>query len=211
MTLDEQHPTGVAGGKQVAKLILNEFGSHARVLIAARKGNEDERFVTALKERLQGKGAHVVDTIQGMPIDVRRSIDTALKNGQGIDVIARTDATATWPFFKDIGGKFPALENAALAQPTSYRWPNFLKANNLLNVANQIVVIAIIAIGMTMVIITDSIDLSVGSLIALSAVVSTLLIRNFAGAETAGPFGMVLCCLAALAHALPWASLPVSW
>ena len=36
---------------------------------------------------------------------------------------------------------------------------------------------------MTMVIITGGIDLSVGSLIALSAVLATLLIRDVAGAE----------------------------
>jgi ribose transport system permease protein len=60
-------------------------------------------------------------------------------------------------------------------------------------VANQIAVIAIIAIGMTMVIITGGIDLSVGSLIALSAVVTSRLIRDAAGGESASSPGMVLC------------------
>src|SRR5262249_8592045 len=73
-----------------------------------------------------------------------------------------------------------------------------LKSDNLLNVANQIVVIAIVAIGMTMVIIAGGIDLSVGSLIALSAVIATRLIRDVAGAEKAGTTGLVLCCLAAM-------------
>src|SRR5262249_4305849 len=63
---------------------------------------------------------------------------------------------------------------------------------NLLNVANQIVVIAVVAIGMTMVIIAGGIDLSVGSLIALSAVMATRLIRDWAGAEKAGTSGLVL-------------------
>ena len=31
--------------------------------------------------------------------------------------------------------------------PGSYKWPNFLKSENLLNIANQIAVIAIVAIG----------------------------------------------------------------
>ncbi len=44
-------------------------------------------------------------------------------------------------------------------------------------------VIAIIAIGMTMVIITAGIDLSVGSLIALSAVISTLIMKQLGGLE----------------------------
>jgi ribose transport system permease protein len=45
------------------------------------------------------------------------------------------------------------------------------------------VVIAVIAIGMTMVIITAGIDLSVGSLIALSAVIATLIMKRLGGLE----------------------------
>jgi ribose transport system permease protein len=51
---------------------------------------------------------------------------------------------------------------------------------------DRIVVIAVIAIGMTMVIITAGIDLSVGSLIALSAVVSTLLMKKMGGLQAPG-------------------------
>jgi ribose transport system permease protein len=68
----------------------------------------------------------------------------------------------------------------------------------LLNIADQIVVIAILAIGMTLVIITGGIDLSVGSLIALGAVGTGLLIRDYAGAQNASPAGMVLCSLAGI-------------
>jgi ribose transport system permease protein len=93
--------------------------------------------------------------------------------------------------------------------PQSYWWPNFLKGSNLLNIANQIVVYAVIAIGMTMVIITGGIDLSVGSLVALSAVSATLFIRAM-GAESASPFimfagcavGIVVCGLIGLASGL---------
>jgi ribose transport system permease protein len=51
---------------------------------------------------------------------------------------------------------------------------------------------------MTLVIITRGIDLSVGSLIALSAVVSTRLIRDVAGAEQASGVGMLAGCVAAI-------------
>jgi ribose transport system permease protein len=59
-------------------------------------------------------------------------------------------------------------------------------------------VIAIVAIGMTMVIITGGIDLSVGSLIALSAVLAAKFIRDFAGGANATLVGMTLACLAAI-------------
>jgi ribose transport system permease protein len=69
----------------------------------------------------------------------------------------------------------------------------FLTRDNLLNIASQIAVIAILAIGMTVVIIAGGIDLSVGSLLALSAVVTTLMIQEYyGGSEKAGPAQMVM-------------------
>ena len=44
--------------------------------------------------------------------------------------------------------------------------PYFLTVSNLLNVAEQTAIVAIIAVGMTFVIITAGIDLSVGSVLA---------------------------------------------
>ena len=48
--------------------------------------------------------------------------------------------------------------------------PYFLTSNNLFNVCVQIAVVAIIAVGQTMVILTAGIDLSVGSVAGLSGV-----------------------------------------
>ncbi|MBS3766337.1 ABC transporter permease, partial [Candidatus Bipolaricaulota bacterium] len=48
----------------------------------------------------------------------------------------------------------------------------FLTARNLLNVAEQASLIAIVGIGMTSVILMGEIDLSVGSIVALSGVVT---------------------------------------
>jgi ribose transport system permease protein len=56
--------------------------------------------------------------------------------------------------------------------------PHFLTVSNILNVLRQISTIAVIAIGMTYVIITGGIDLSVGSVLALSAVVSAYLMTH---------------------------------
>jgi ribose/xylose/arabinose/galactoside ABC-type transport system permease subunit len=49
--------------------------------------------------------------------------------------------------------------------------PHFLTVSNLLNVAEQTSINAIVAVGMTFVIISGGIDLSVGSLVALAGVV----------------------------------------
>jgi len=49
--------------------------------------------------------------------------------------------------------------------------PHFLTVSNLLNIAEQATIIAIVAVGMTFVIITAGIDLSVGSVLAFAGVV----------------------------------------
>jgi ribose transport system permease protein len=59
--------------------------------------------------------------------------------------------------------------------------PHFLTVSNLLNVAEQSSIIGIIAVGMTFVIITGGIDLSVGSIVALSGVAMATSLH--AGAE----------------------------
>ena len=56
--------------------------------------------------------------------------------------------------------------------------PVFLSAANLINILVQASIIAIIAVGMTYVIITEGIDLSVGSLVALSGVVLGILLDS---------------------------------
>ena len=56
--------------------------------------------------------------------------------------------------------------------------PVFLTTDNLFNIGTQTAVVAVIAIGMTLVIITAGIDLSVGSVAALSGVVGVILMVN---------------------------------
>jgi ribose transport system permease protein len=57
--------------------------------------------------------------------------------------------------------------------PVSYKGNNiFLKPENLANIMRQLSEIGIIAVGMTLVILTGGIDLSVGSVLALSAVIT---------------------------------------
>jgi len=55
--------------------------------------------------------------------------------------------------------------------------PHFFTADNLLNVSLQASITAIIAAGMTFVILTGGIDLSVGSVVALSGIVATATLK----------------------------------
>lgn len=65
----------------------------------------------------------------------------------------------------------------ALVAAFSFTSPAFLSPNNAMTVLLQTAVIGLLAIGMTMVIITGGIDLSVGSVLALSGVGAGLLIK----------------------------------
>jgi ribose/xylose/arabinose/galactoside ABC-type transport system permease subunit len=63
--------------------------------------------------------------------------------------------------------------------------PHFLTVSNLLNVAQQTSINAIVAVGMTVVILSGGIDLSVGSIVALSGVVLGTLLQEGVSAPMA--------------------------
>lgn len=73
----------------------------------------------------------------------------------------------------------------------SFTSPAFLSVNNGLTVLLQTSVIGLLAIGMTMVIITGGIDLSVGSVLALAGVVTGLLMKAGLPVMPAMAFGVV--------------------
>jgi len=197
-TWTEQHPQDAAAARVLAAAITAQEGEAARVLIAVRSQAEDAAFADALLVELRQRGVTATETVRGGPADARAALQRAATVG-GLDVIACNHASAMWLVFSGLAADFPALGDVRIVQPRSYSWPNFLKADNLLNIANQIAVIAILAIGMTMVIISGGIDLSVGSLIALAAVVTTLLIRDVFGGVQAGVMGMLAAALVGIA------------
>jgi ribose transport system permease protein len=67
--------------------------------------------------------------------------------------------------------------------------PVFLVPTNLVNVGVQAAVVALLAIGMTFAVLTGGIDLSVGSVMALGAVVAALVAETVAGSAPAGGSG----------------------
>lgn len=57
--------------------------------------------------------------------------------------------------------------------------PHFLTVSNMINVLRQVSIIAIVSVGMSYAILTGGIDLSVGAVVALSGVVTAILLKNF--------------------------------
>lgn len=196
VTNTQQQPTGAEAARRVAARIEDPRpGGIASVLLVARQSAEDGAFLVELERRLSSRGVTLAGRVQGEPRDARGQLEQLAAAGRPLTHIATTADCAAWTVLREAGRRFPSLGEPRIVVAESYRWPTFLTRQNLLNVANQIVVVAVLAVGMTVVIITGGIDLSVGSLIALSAVLVTALIRDFGGGPEAG------------AAALGWASL----
>jgi ribose transport system permease protein len=195
VTEAERSPEGAAGGRQVAASVLATKGPTAKVLIVSRDSAAEIAFADAAAAKL---GSSVVAVVKGQPPDLRDELEKLAASKTKVDAVAATQSAASWALVQKLAQKFPEFAGATVVTPRPYRWPNFLTSENLINIANRIAVIAIIAIGMTMVIITAGIDLSVGSLIALASVCAALLIERFGG-ESAGTMALVLCSLGGIA------------
>jgi ribose/xylose/arabinose/galactoside ABC-type transport system permease subunit len=74
----------------------------------------------------------------------------------------------------------------------TWRAPLFLTADNLLNVLRNVSMQGVIAFGMTMVIISGEIDLSVGSMVAFSGCVCAWLVAFLTGAKHMAPVPAVV-------------------
>ncbi len=117
----------------------------------------------------------------------------------------------------------PAILRFILAQRTllvliilcavlSYLLPPFLTMRNILNVLRQVSITGIVAVGMTFVIVTGGIDISVGSIVALCGVVTAaalqegmgLLVAILAGLVTGGVVGLINGLLISYGNIMPF-------
>ncbi|MES2597395.1 MAG: ABC transporter permease [Verrucomicrobiota bacterium] len=187
VTMQEQPLTG----ESAAARMIQELPSQGQFMIAVGDQPEDRAWADLLTQ----KRPDIATKVVGDPKAVRLAFQDLTTKGTKLDAILCSATSAGWLVIQDAGADFPALGQPKVIVPRSERWPTFLKPDNLLNIANQIAVIAILAIGMTVVIITSGIDLSVGSLIALSAVTTSLLIRDYLGGVQASAVSMMLAAL----------------
>jgi len=192
LTITEQTSTGSPGARLLFDRLSKQPSSGGRILIVAGLSEPEKEFASSLHRMLEAAGYRFGE-VSGDPMQLRARI--AEEAGRPPTAfVATTDVTRpVVESFRDI----PTIGGAKILTPPRRSWPTFLLADNLRNVANQITVIAIIAIGMTMVIITAGIDLSVGSLVALSAVVIAWVAGALGGADVS-TLGILFAALAAL-------------
>jgi len=106
------------------------------------------------------------------------------------NVSQNEDAIISLKFFKDNATLIALI---VLGIVLSFADEAFFTPRNLSNLTRQVVIIGIISVGMTMVILIAGIDLSVGSLVGLSAIVVTLLMKSGLNVWLSIMLTLVLC------------------
>ena len=184
VTVEEQWPTGKKSAKSLVQdVVSTNPNKGANALVLVRQGGDGKAFADALTSGLTAAGLNVLQTAVTQPVGARKALVAIGQSANPLAVIATDRHMANFcnQQLPKLSAQHPSLANARVFTPSSHKWPNFLKKDNLLNILKQISVVAIIAIGMTMIIITAGIDLSVGSLIAFSGVVTALTIQSIGG------------------------------
>jgi ribose transport system permease protein len=186
ITYHQEVPVGREGALALAAELAGSADRNAHIVVVAQADATEAEFAAALTQALTARGIAVAATITGDPPTVRQALEQRAASVAGVDIVATTQTCRQWTMWDSLRQKAPAYSHLQVRAPSAQGRSTFLSASNLRNVADQIAVIAIIAVGMTAVIITGGIDLSVGSLIALSAVVTSWLIRAWGGNGASG-------------------------
>ena len=176
--------------REAIATMLQEVQSWPRdsVLVIVAGDGKSSREFADLCERLLDEDKFVaVHRAEGQPLKVAAALDAlAEESTVPAAVLVAGDVAEQWTFLQPdrFGERFGGgFEDTRLISPGEYAWPVFLTRSNFEAILNRIVVIAIVAIGMTLVIISAGIDLSVGSLVALSGVTATLAMQAMGGKD----------------------------
>ena len=102
--------------------------------------------------------------------------NTTTPRNENAPGVMQGEAVQTFLKFLKDNGTLVAL--VALVIIFSFWDESFFTPRNLTNLARQTTIVGIIAVGMTLVIIINGIDLSVGSIVGLAAIVVTLLMQS---------------------------------
>lgn len=186
LTLNRQSGEGIAAERELTKVVLDQFPTEGVVLVVGAENTSSATMAENVYASVVSANRENVRMVVGGPRDLRDVLDGLVAESGGLAGIVTGGDASKWLVLEQIEQNYPAFESFEIVVPRERLWPDFLKASNLLAIVERIVVIAIIAIGMTMVIITAGIDLSVGSLIALSAVIGATVVKHMGGPEAAG-------------------------
>jgi ribose transport system permease protein len=191
LTITERVPSGLGAAPQLLDRVEAECEKTDAILVVGAARKDSGALAEVLGKQLNDAGFTEARTVVGSPRDVRLALDDLQARGKSLAAIVTSGKVPTWLVIERVPETHPSFAEYKLIVPETVIWPDFLKRTNLLAIVDRIVVIAVIAIGMTMVIITAGIDLSVGSLIALSGVIGTLVMKQLGGLN-ASPWAVLV-------------------
>ena len=180
VTIDKQWPMDAKAAKTLVAKAVSAHGSGSSALVLVRKGGGGREFVDQLETRLQEADVKILHLLMADQLGARQALESVEESATFV-LADRHMANFCNDNLAGIAAGNANLAQTQVHTPPSRKWPNFLKRDNLLNILKQISVVAIIAIGMTLIIITTGIDLSVGSLLAFSGVITALAIQSVGG------------------------------
>jgi ribose transport system permease protein len=186
LTLEERMPDEATAAAELVERIERGFDRIATVVCVGAANRDSARLAERVGQALDERGYTNASVVVGTPRDLRLALDAIAADGGELAAVATVADVAKWQVIETIPQRYAVAASFELLVPEPRIGTRFLTAGNLLAIVDRIVVIAVIAIGMTMVIITAGIDLSVGSLIALSAVIGTLIMEKLGGLEAPG-------------------------
>ena len=181
LTLKQQELDGKEALAELTAAVQDRVQKSDAILAVGAARQATAQLAQDVGEALQQLGYTDTRIVVGTPRDLRLAMDKLTAEGKPCAAIVTGQKVANWRVIEQLSEKYPTSPDIQVLIPTTHLWPDFLKRSNLLAIVDRIVVIAVIAIGMTMVIVTGGIDLSVGSLIALSAVIATLVMKKLGG------------------------------
>jgi len=180
LTLKREGATSAAAAGRLAGEIAAQYEPTDLIFVVGAGKKDSETFANLASEFLEDASFSRVEKVVGSPRDLRQAWDSAKAGDTLPKVIIVSGDVGKWTVLRSLRQDAVDLE---IVMPRERLVSDFLKRTNLLAVVDRIVVIAVIAIGMTLVILTGGIDLSVGSLLALSAVIATLVMKAMGGLE----------------------------
>lgn len=121
-------------------------------------------------------------------------------DNQGSIIVESGGSKSTYPLSQ--GWRVDTLGDGSQAVIRNPRVNKFLDPTNLVLVGTSAAFFAIMAVGMTAIIAMNGIDLSIGSIYGISAVIGALALRNLQTTHTGGPvpwmtaipLGLLVCC-----------------
>lgn len=142
---------------------------------------DDQQLKDTFVNEMKGSSTKVNIVSVSSPLEAKQELQKLSNQVNADSLLICSKQTGYWTFFK----KLEHFKDSTILIPQIETRSSFLSSGNLNSLPRKTAKTAIIAIGMTMVIITAGIDLSVGSLVALASVISAMMLSSF-GANASG-------------------------